>query len=376
MKKIFTLSLLITISLAQEECLNGRYHSEIFDNVVVTSGIQYGSNYNSGFLGDVLENLYLDVYEPDGDVVNDRPLVIMMFGGSFIGGSRTSPDIVELCTRYAKMGYVAAAIDYRLTTELIWLANEETAYKAAAKGIHDLKGAIRYFRMNDAVYDDFRIDVNRIYAGGVSAGGISAVNAAYLDEDYEIPTFIQDYIYDNGGLEGVSGNEGYSSEFHGVVNLCGAVGETDWIIQGDMPIVNLHGTEDDIVPYGDGMITLFGLNMNIAGSESIHNRMLELGNLSSFLSWDGAGHTPFISSSSYMDETVEFSSSFLSELACESDYILGDINGDAIINVLDIIMLVNLILDGESPSPVSDINNDNTLNVLDIISLVNIILDR
>ena len=138
----------------------------------------------------------------------------------------------------------------------------------------------------------------------------------------------------------------------------------------------MHGTEDDIVPYGDGMITLFGLNMNIAGSESIHNRMLELGNQSSFLSWEGAGHTPFITSSDYMDEAIEFTSVFLSELACESDYILGDINGDTTINVLDIIMLVNLILDGESPSPVSDINNDNTLNVLDIISLVNIILER
>ena len=141
--------------------------------------------------------------------------------------------------------------------------------------------------MNDAIYNDFRIDVNRIYAGGVSAGGISAVNAAYLDQDYEIPTFIEDYIYDNGGIEGVSGNEGYSSEFHGVVNLCGAVGQTDWIIQGDIPIVSVHGAEDEVVPYDDGMITLFGLNMNIAGSESIHNRMLELGNSSSFLSWDG-----------------------------------------------------------------------------------------
>ena len=94
----------------------------------------------------------------------------MLFGGSYIGGSRTSSDIVEICTRYAKMGYVAAAIDYRLTTELIFLANETTAYKAAAKGIHDLKGAIRYFRMNDVLYNDYKIDTDRIYAGGVSAG--------------------------------------------------------------------------------------------------------------------------------------------------------------------------------------------------------------
>ena len=55
-----------------------------------------------------------------GDDLESRPLVLMLFGGSYIGGSRTSPDIVEICTRYAKMGYVAAAIDYRLTTELLF----------------------------------------------------------------------------------------------------------------------------------------------------------------------------------------------------------------------------------------------------------------
>ena len=61
-----------------------------------------------------------------------------------MAGSKTNGDIVELCTRYAKMGYVAAAIDYRLTGDLIWFPNPETAYRATAKGMHDLKGAIRF----------------------------------------------------------------------------------------------------------------------------------------------------------------------------------------------------------------------------------------
>ena len=265
---------------SQEECGSGRYNTEIFTDITVTSGIFYGSNTNTSFFGaEVIEDLYLDFYEPAGDDLENRPLILMLFGGSFIGGSRTSSDIVEICTRYAKMGYVAAAIDYRLTAELILFANEETAYKAAAKGIHDLKGAIRYFRMNDDLYNDYKIDTGRIYAGGVSAGAISAVNAAYLNIDNEIPEFLQTYIADNGGLEGNSGNTSYSSEFHGVINLCGAVGQTDWIQEDDMPIVSLHGTDDEVVPYGDGMITLFGLNMNVMGSEAIHNRMIQLENI-------------------------------------------------------------------------------------------------
>ena len=44
---------------AQQECDNGRYNTEIFSNVNVTSGIFYGSNTNSDFFGDVEEDLYL-----------------------------------------------------------------------------------------------------------------------------------------------------------------------------------------------------------------------------------------------------------------------------------------------------------------------------
>jgi len=378
MKNTLPFILILSMIFAQQECENGRYNTEIFSDVNITSGIFYGSNVNVGFFGDVTEDLYLDFYEPINDDLERRPLILMLFGGSYIGGSRTSSDIVELCTRYAKMGYVAAAIDYRLTTELIWQANEETAYKAATKGIHDLKGAIRYFRMNDALYDDYKIDTERIYAGGVSAGAISAVNAAYLNLDSEIPEFIENYISDNGGLEGNSGNPEYSSDFHGIINLCGAVGHTDWIIEDDTPIVSLHGTNDGVVPYGDGMITLFGLNMNVMGSHAIHNRMIDLDNNSAFLSWEGVDHTPFISSSDFMDETIEFSANFIHDLACDTSVMLGDLNFDAILNILDIILLVNVILDPSQASDIimqaGDINGDNTLNVLDIISLVNMIL--
>ena len=378
MKNTLPFILILSMIFAQQECENGRYNTEIFSDVNITSGIFYGSNVNADFFGDVTQDLYLDFYEPINDDLERRPLILMLFGGSYIGGSRTSSDIVELCTRYAKMGYVAAAIDYRLTTELIWLANEETAYKAAAKGIHDLKGAIRYFRMNDALYDDYKIDTERIYAGGVSAGAISAVNAAYLNLDSEIPDFIENYISDNGGLEGNSGNPEYSSDFHGIINLCGAVGHTDWIIEDDTPIVSLHGTNDGVVPYGDGMITLFGLNMNVMGSHAIHNRMIDLDNNSAFLSWEGVDHTPFIPSSDFMDETIEFSANFIHDLACDASAMLGDLNFDAILNILDIILLVNVILDPSQASDIimqaGDINGDNTLNVLDIISLVNMIL--
>ena len=59
------------------------------------------------------------------------------------------------------------------------------------------------------------------------------------------------------------------------------------------------------------------------------------------------------------------------------DEILGDMNGDCFLNVLDVVLLVSFIL-GESPDEyeysAADINNDGDVNVLDVVVLVNIIL--
>ena len=56
---------------------------------------------------------------------------------------------------------------------------------------------------------------------------------------------------------------------------------------------------------------------------------------------------------------------------------LGDLNFDGVLNVIDVVSLVNGIL-GNNLSPdqslAGDMNNDGTINVIDIVSLVNLIL--
>ena len=57
----------------------------------------------------------------------------------------------------------------------------------------------------------------------------------------------------------------------------------------------------------------------------------------------------------------------------------GDINGDGVINVLDVILMVGIILVLEDDYTIcqqyaSDINTDGIIDILDIIGLVNIIL--
>jgi hypothetical protein len=58
-----------------------------------------------------------------------------------------------------------------------------------------------------------------------------------------------------------------------------------------------------------------------------------------------------------------------------SSVLLGDLNNDGTWNILDIVILTNLILAGDSSNPAGDLNNDGLQNILDIVLLINIILD-
>jgi len=68
---------------------------------------------------------------------------------------------------------------------------------------------------------------------------------------------------------------------------------------------------------------------------------------------------------------------FLIEYLSDNVGVLGDINGDESIDVLDVVLLVNMILGSEIPNYfTADINNDGLINVQDIITLINIILEQ
>ena len=374
MKYLFSVILLYSTAFSQSDCLDNRYIDDLF-NVTMTNEVEYGENTNESFIGsEYTQTLYMDIYEPDNDALEDRPLIIFMFGGAFIGGSKESGDIVDLCENYAKKGYVAAAIDYRLTTNLVLNPSEEKAYEAVIKGIQDLRAAIRYFRMNDTLYNDYRIDSDRIYVGGISAGAIASLNSVYMNSEEEALMLVTpEHLEDIGGLEGESGNPGYSSEAHGIVNLCGAIGSLEWIEQPDKPIVSMHGDQDSTVPYSDNAVTLFGLDVQVYGSYAINETMNDLGNYSSLHTYVGEDHVPFTSNMSF---ETDFTTNFLYDVVCgSSNFATGDINEDNDVNILDVVMLINLVLSGDYLNS-GDLNEDLSLNILDIVQLVNIILNN
>ena len=62
----------------------------------------------------------------------------------------------------------------------------------------------------------------------------------------------------------------------------------------------------------------------------------------------------------------------------ESSVVLGDVNFDGLINVLDIVVIVNHILGSElltgTAAEAADFNEDDQVNVLDVVQMVNVIL--
>lgn len=298
-------------------CDGGRFYDKLYQ-VDVTTNVEYGQNVN--FSGQN-QKLRFNFYEPQGDTLEKRPLIIWAFGGSFLFGDKLSPDIVRLSNEFAARGYTCAAIDYRL---FFFPINQEQTLKAVVRAVHDMKAAIRFFR-KDAMTDNiYNIDPDRIFVGGVSAGGITAVQVGYLNLTEEIPAAIAADSVAFGGIEGVSGNPGYPSNPNLIINLCGAVGDTNWMVPGDIPIVSLHGTSDGTVPYGSQEIEVTGtpIGFFVDGSGSLHVRADNIGIDNLLFTWQGVGHTPFISTSNgsineaYMDTVVWTVRDFTLPYAC------------------------------------------------------------
>ncbi|MDB4340304.1 T9SS type A sorting domain-containing protein [Crocinitomicaceae bacterium] len=316
MKQILLSTLFLSICnllSAQTPCDDGRYSSTVFSDFTKISNITYGSN--TSWTGGST-TLKMDFYEPEGDTETERPLLVWVHGGSFIGGSKTDPDMVEFSERFSKMGYACASIDYRLGFFPFDSAN---AVKAVVRAVQDLRGAVRYFYKDKQTVNQYKIDTNKIFIGGSSAGAITALHMAYLDDACKISDYLNEStISSMGGLEGTSGSTGYSSDIQGVVNGCGALARYSWIEIDDVPLCSIHGTADDVVKYNRGVVDPGTPLMYLDGSRMLHERACAIGLEEYFYTFPGAGHVPYISNASIMNTTVDFIRDFLvKQMGCD-----------------------------------------------------------
>ena len=165
----------------------------------------------------------MDIYQPTGDALARRPVIIFAHQGGFVTGLRTDAYMVDVCTQFARLGYVTASIDYRLLdfgTILGGGFDTVNIAKSAIRGMQDLRAAVRFFRKDAATTNTYRVNPSYIVVGGSSAGGFAALEVGYLDKASEVPAYVG--LAALGGIEGASGNPGYSSLPLAVLNLSGA----------------------------------------------------------------------------------------------------------------------------------------------------------
>ena len=95
--------------------------------------------------------------------------------GGYVGGDKE--DAYDKILSYARAGYVAATINYRLTPDND--LDPQLRLRAITQACEDAMNAIRFLRANAATYG---IDPTRVASIGTSAGGgISLINAVEYD---------------------------------------------------------------------------------------------------------------------------------------------------------------------------------------------------
>lgn len=320
---LLLLACLGTCASAQN-CTSVRYLDEVFDEVDVTTGIKFGEANPYGIIGS--QDLNLDLYMPAGDELEKRPLIIYAFGGGFLIGTRFQPPIPEYCERWARMGYVVAAIDYRIGFNT---TSSGSAERAVYRGVQDVRAAMRFLGQFSAGYG---IDTTSLFLTGSSAGCFSALHSTFMEES-DRPPSTYGILLEPGdmGCADCSGNNYLNNRElrpRGIINHWGAMLDTVYIDPSEkdnVPVISFHGTADLIVPYESGNPFSYPIFPVVHGSAPIHQRLSNLGVLNELHAWEGTGHEPWLTEPQWLDTVFTHSPPFLYEtMRPQTSAISGD----------------------------------------------------
>ena len=160
--------------------------------------------YGSGLIENGAQSLALDIYQPSGACTENRPFVIGIHGGGFIGGSKQDPNWVTNMEAVAQRGMAGLSINYRLdgvnpivSAEFQPILNsfieEATRLGASPDDIDRLSAVVAAFEDTVTALDWARenadercLDINRFALWGSSAGATTALHVAHGLDEYFI----------------------------------------------------------------------------------------------------------------------------------------------------------------------------------------------
>lgn len=199
-------------------------------------------------------SLCFDLYKTANSAENYT--VIFVFGGGFIGGSRTEPYYNPYFSKLVENNINVIAIDYRLGLKGVkglGAFNYKPLEIAIDMAVEDLLTATKYIMDYEK---DLQIDSKKLIIAGSSAGAITVLQA-----DYELC---------NRTKLGQILPEDF--RYAGVMSFAGAIfstkGKVKYRHHQPAPTMMLHGTEDKLVNYKQ--IKVF--NVGFFGSSKLVKR--------------------------------------------------------------------------------------------------------
>ena len=376
---IIILTLIFVLSFVQSQM---RYRYELFDEVTKTEDVVYGNAPDLPFIfvfewNTIDTDLTMDIYEPAGDTVTNRPVIIFLHSGAFFSGDNEVDDMVALSIASAKMGYVAVSVTYRLGLNVL---SSYSGERAVYRGVQDASAAIRYLK---EYHLDYGIDNDKIFIWGSSAGSFIGLHLNFTEDD-ERPesTFGGGGDPDLGCIDCEGNDYQHDSKPNAVISCWGAIGDLGWIDEDNtIPTIMFHGTSDAVVPFNSGYPFTIDIFLPfVYGSNLIHNRLNELNIENRLYAEEGLLHEYWGTSNGtwadgpneYFDIIKNDAYSFLFDVLYP--YQLGDINNDGTVNINDISNILSIIINNDGfgfDLYYSDLNFDGSTNIFDLLIIIN-----
>jgi hypothetical protein len=273
-------------------------------------------------------NIFIpQVANPDSTSLPRFPVAIICHGAN-TSRKTNNASLRSIATEFAKRGFIAAIIDYRIDNEAIYhnannilqfdhvsRALEFDSLKKCDQTYHlaylnrmlysnglDIHLAINFFLREHQTY---HVDTSRFIIGGHSLGGASTLAFTYFDKEDIAGFFPGTFFTDSRYVD----LKNYAPLVRSVFSLSGAMTSLEYVKETEnTPVFLFHGTHDAAAPFYSGtqFCSMLGNAPIFFGGAALAEKLDRFDKSRSFSYYfvqaNGIGHNPFIPNSFLQNE--------------------------------------------------------------------------